>query len=123
MAGDLAFRRLRDSVDGVRSGEEVMRVREALGLSQRAASELLGGGPNAFNKYENGKASVSVPMNHLLTLLENDPKRLRELASGVAAAPSAKVAATKRATTKAKTRVSRKPAAERRRVSSERRAG
>ncbi len=59
---------------------EVAKARERLGLSQRKAGEILGGGARAFQKYESGKQAVSVPMSHLLTLLSNDPKRLRELA-------------------------------------------
>jgi HTH-type transcriptional regulator/antitoxin MqsA len=56
-----------------------VKVREALGLSQRKAGELLGGGPRAFQKYESGKQAVSVPMSHLLRLLARDPSRLKEL--------------------------------------------
>jgi HTH-type transcriptional regulator/antitoxin MqsA len=50
-----------------------------LGLSQRKASELLGGGPRAFQKYESGTQALSVAMSHLLRLLAKDPARLREL--------------------------------------------
>jgi len=53
----------------------------SVGLSQRKAGELLGGGPRAFQKYESGKQAVSVPMNNLLRLLSNDPSRLHEIES------------------------------------------
>jgi len=75
-----AFQQLKADVDNVMGPKEVARVRTELGLSQRKAGELLGGGPRAFQKYEAGNQVVSVPMSHLLTLLANDPKRLRELA-------------------------------------------
>jgi HTH-type transcriptional regulator/antitoxin MqsA len=64
---------------GVLGPREVVKVREALGLSQCKAGELLGGGPRAFQKYESGEQAVSVPMSHLLRLLAHDPARLKEL--------------------------------------------
>jgi HTH-type transcriptional regulator/antitoxin MqsA len=77
-----AYQALKASVDGVLGPREVTKVREALGLSQRSAGEMLGGGPRAFQKYEAGTQAVSVPMANLLRLLANDPGRLRELVSG-----------------------------------------
>jgi HTH-type transcriptional regulator/antitoxin MqsA len=74
-----AFLELKAVVDGVLGPQEVANAREKLGLSQRKAGEVLGGGPRAFQKYESGKQSVSTPMSHLLRLLENDPSRLAEL--------------------------------------------
>src|SRR5215211_4349032 len=79
LAHERAFQKFKAEVDGVLDPASVTRAREALGLSQRKASELLGGGPRAFQKYESGTQAVSVPMSHLLTLLENDPSRLKEL--------------------------------------------
>lgn len=78
-AHETAFQRLKAEVDGVLAPAEVARIRTALGLSQRRASELLGGGPRAFQKYEAGTQALSVAMSHLLRLLANDPSRLREL--------------------------------------------
>ena len=84
-ASERAFLELKAEVDGVLGPSEVAAVRAKIGLSQRKAGELLGGGPRAFQKYEAGAQAVSVAMSHLLTLLANDPKRLREL-PGVAKA-------------------------------------
>lgn len=67
------------TADGVLAPEEVKRIRKRLGLTQRQAGALLGGGPNAFQKYESGDSSVSQPMSNLLRLLANDPGRLNEL--------------------------------------------
>jgi HTH-type transcriptional regulator / antitoxin MqsA len=78
-ARERALLELKAEVDGVLGPDEVAAARERLGLSQRKAGELLGGGPRAFQKYEAGKQAVSVPMSRLLTLLANNPKRLREL--------------------------------------------
>jgi HTH-type transcriptional regulator/antitoxin MqsA len=80
LAHEQAFQELKAEVDQVLGPKEVAEVRRTLGLSQRRAGELLGGGPRAFQKYEAGKQAVSVPMSHLLRLLANDPARLRELA-------------------------------------------
>ena len=74
-----AFLELKAEVDGVLGPDEIAAARKAIGLSQRKAGELLGGGPRSFQKYEAGKQAASVPMSRLLTLLSNDPKRLREL--------------------------------------------
>ncbi len=78
-ASEKAFLELKAEVDGVLGPDEVAAARERLGLSQRKAGEILGGGPRAFQKYEAGKQAVSVPMSRLLTLLAKDPKRLQEL--------------------------------------------
>lgn len=83
-AHEQAFQELKAEVDQVLGPKEVAQVRRTLGLSQRRAGELLGGGPRAFQKYEAGKQAVSVPMSHLLRLLANDPSRLRELAPATA---------------------------------------
>ena len=78
-ARERAFLDLKAEVDGVLSPDEVAAIRSKLGLSQRAASELLGGGPRSFQKYEAGTQAVSVPMSNLLRLLAADPSRLEEL--------------------------------------------
>ncbi|HEU4580213.1 MAG TPA: type II toxin-antitoxin system MqsA family antitoxin [Polyangiaceae bacterium] len=109
-----AFLELKAEVDEVLSPAQVAAVRAKLGLSQRKAGELLGGGPRSFYKYESGKQAVSVPMSHLLTLLDHDVSRLQELrgaAEHVARAEpvlraqndSAPIAYTKRAAPPART--------------------
>lgn len=80
-AREAVFLELKAEVDGVLGPKQVAVVRARLKLSQRMAGKLLGGGPRAFQKYEAGTQAVSVPMSRLLTLLANDPKRLRELRS------------------------------------------
>ena len=79
VAHEKAFQQFKAEVDGVLGPAEVARIRAALGLSQRKASELLGGGPRAFQKYEAGTQALCVAMSHLLRLLAKDPSRLREL--------------------------------------------
>jgi len=77
----MARAKLKAEVDHVLDPAEVATIRKKLHLSQRKAGEVLGGGPRAFQKYEKGQQSVSTPMAHLLRLLANDPKRLKELAT------------------------------------------
>lgn len=79
VAHEKAFQQFKAELDGVLGPAEVAKARAALKLSQRQASELLGGGPRSFQKYEAGTQAVSVAMSHLLRLLENDPSRLVEL--------------------------------------------
>jgi HTH-type transcriptional regulator/antitoxin MqsA len=86
-ARELEFQKLKAEVDQVLAPGEVAAVRSRLGLSQRKAGELLGGGPRAFQKYEAGTQAVSAPMSHLLTLLANDPTRLDELRDVAKGAP------------------------------------
>jgi HTH-type transcriptional regulator/antitoxin MqsA len=76
-----AFLELKAEVDGLLSPDEVAAIRKRLRLSQRRAGDLLGGGPRAFQKYESGQVMVSAAMSNLLRLLDNDPRRIEELAS------------------------------------------
>ena len=80
-AADRAFQQLRARVDGLLLPEQVRAIRKRLGLSQRKAGELLGGGPRAFQKYERGLVTVSKPMSNLLRLLDADPSGLADLSS------------------------------------------
>jgi HTH-type transcriptional regulator/antitoxin MqsA len=74
-----ALQNLKAKSEEVLPPAKVAAIRERLGLSQRQAGELLGGGPRAFQKYEAGSQTPSVPMSHLLKLLARDPSRLKEL--------------------------------------------
>lgn len=107
-ARDKAFIAFRAEVDGVLAPAQVAKIRTRLGLSQRKASELLGGGPRAFQKYESGSQMPSVPMSHLLRLLDKHPSQLRELLPG---------APTKRSTPKRLESRARPPSAARRATS------
>ena len=95
-----AFVELRAEVDAVLLPEQVARVRERLGISQREAGRLLGGGARAFQKYESGKVPVSEPMKNLLILLRNDPSRLAELEKSNAPASRKKPLSSRRKSTR-----------------------
>ena len=76
---DRAFAGLRAGVEGVLAPAEIARIRKRLGLSQRRAGALLGGGARAFQRYEAGAVIVSRPMSNLLALLDRNPDLLAEL--------------------------------------------
>ena len=78
-ATEPAFVELKARVDGILTPAEVRRIRTKLKLSQRKASAILGGGPRAFQKYENGEVCISRAMSNLLRLLDTNPKLLLEL--------------------------------------------
>ena len=71
----------RREADGLLTGKQIRRLREHLGLRQRDASALFGGGANAFSKYERGEVIQSVAMDRLLRLVGRYPALLQELAS------------------------------------------
>ena len=73
------FLELKAKAEGLLMPEEIKAIRKKLHLSQAMAGEILGGGPRAFYKYENGLTLLSKPMNNQLTLLANDPARIDEL--------------------------------------------
>jgi HTH-type transcriptional regulator / antitoxin MqsA len=58
---------------------EVRRIRTALGVSQREAGRLIGGGPNAFQKYESGEVQTSRAVTTSLRLLERHPEELERM--------------------------------------------
>lgn len=78
MAGGRKAPRERDTAAAI-APEEVRAIRERLGLTQAEASELLGGGPRAFTKYEAGTVKPAAAVVTLLRLLEHDPATLRSL--------------------------------------------
>ena len=74
--------RVRDEhrrIDGLLNGQQIKAIRKRLGLSQAKAARLMGGGVNAFSKYERGEVTQSVAMNQLLLLLDAVPEALSTL--------------------------------------------
>ena len=76
---DAALKELRLEVENLLKPQEVKRIRKKIGLSQRDAGTILGGGPNAFQKYEQDTVTVSKPMSNLLRVLERHPEEVEEL--------------------------------------------
>ncbi len=61
------------------SPDEIRRIREKLRLSQVEAGELLGGGPRAFTKYENGAIKPAASVVSILRVLDANPGALATL--------------------------------------------
>ena len=77
--------RIRDEhrrIDGLLTGPQIKAIRRRLGLTQAEAARLMGGGDNAFSKYERGEVTQSVAMNQLLLVLAAVPGALEVLATG-----------------------------------------
>ena len=84
--------RIRDEhrrIDGLLTGRQIRAIRKRLGLSQAEAARLMGGGANAFSKYERGEVTQSVAMNQLLRVLDALPDALRVVAARTSIGPRA----------------------------------
>lgn len=57
----------------------IAKVRKKLALTQREASEIFGGGVNAFSRYEKGKSQPHPSTIKLLQVLDNHPELLQEI--------------------------------------------
>ena len=79
MVSDAALKELRLEVENLLKPQDVKRIRTKIGLTQREAGTILGGGPNAFQKYEQDTVTVSKPMSNLLRVLERHPEEVEEL--------------------------------------------
>lgn len=83
----------RRQADGLLTGREILALRKFLGLSQKEALEVFGGGANAFSKYERGEVTQSVAMDRLLRLVARYPLLLDDLRRHTCRADSTGVAA------------------------------
>ena len=59
----------------------IVSVRKKLRIDQRQASEIFGGGVNAFSRYENGKTKPPLALVKLLKVLDRHPDLLDEVRS------------------------------------------
>lgn len=79
LVSDRAVNLMKAREAGLMTPDEIRKVRKRLGLTQREAGRIIGGGPNAFQKYEAGDVVLSKPADTALRLLANNPERLSEL--------------------------------------------
>src|SRR5262245_46351558 len=82
---DAALKDLKIKAEKLLAPEEIKRIRRKLGLTQREAGEVIGGGPNAFQKYESGEVLLSKGMSNFLRVLEKHPEEVSELKEQAAA--------------------------------------
>lgn len=73
-----AIKRIATEIDAVEAAE-LARIRKKLKLTQQEAARLTGGGPNAFSRYERGKAKPLPAVTNLFRLLDHHPELLEEL--------------------------------------------
>lgn len=73
---DAALRDLKIKVEKLLPPDEIQRIRKKLALTQREAGEFIGGGPNAFQKYESGDVLLSKGMSNFLRVLEKHPEEV-----------------------------------------------
>jgi HTH-type transcriptional regulator/antitoxin MqsA len=76
---DAALKELKIQVENLLRPQDVKRIREGFGLTQREAGTLIGGGPNAFQKYEQGTVTVSRGISNFLRVLERHPEEIEKL--------------------------------------------
>jgi HTH-type transcriptional regulator/antitoxin MqsA len=76
---DQNLNRLKAQAEGLLLPEEIRRIRKSLRLTQADASAVLGGGPNAFHRYESGTGLPSQAISNLLRLLAADARGLEVL--------------------------------------------
>jgi len=76
---DAALKQLKIEADKLLAPADVKRIRTKIGLTQQQAGAIIGGGPNAFQKYESGEVTVSKGISNLLRVLERHPEEVEEL--------------------------------------------
>jgi HTH-type transcriptional regulator/antitoxin MqsA len=72
-----AIRRIAAEID-TQEAAELARIRKKLKLTQLEAARITGGGPNAFSRYERGKARPLPAVTNLFRLLDRHPELLDE---------------------------------------------
>jgi len=73
-----AINQLAKEVDA-KEAAELARIRKKLKLTQQQAALPTGGGPNAFSRYERGKAKPLRSVTNLFKLLDKHPELLDEI--------------------------------------------
>tara|TARA_R110002167_G_scaffold315731_1_gene521286 strand:+ start:911 stop:1231 length:321 start_codon:yes stop_codon:yes gene_type:complete len=66
-------------IDGILTPSEVKHIREkVLRFNRKKASEIFGGGVNAFSRYERGEVGVTKLLSLTLAYLKNHPESIDE---------------------------------------------
>ena len=73
-----AIKRIAANVDA-QEAVELARIRKKLKLTQKEVARITGGGPNAFSRYETGKARRLPAVTNLFRILDRHPELLNEL--------------------------------------------
>lgn len=60
----------RSRVDGLLEPSQIQKIRKTLGLTQKDAADVFGGGHNAFSRYERGEIPPPKSLSLLLSVLD-----------------------------------------------------
>lgn len=63
-------------IDGLLTSSEIIKIRKALGFTQQAFGDILGGGPKAFAKYESCVLTQSKAMDNLIRMVDAIPENI-----------------------------------------------
>ena len=66
-------------LDGRLTSDDILRIRKKLGLTQKEAGDLIGGGPNAFSRYETGKSYPAKGTENFLRVLDSHPELVQQI--------------------------------------------
>lgn len=69
----------RARVDGLLGPQEIKKIRRMIGLNQKEAGEVFGGGKNAFSRYEQGELSPPKAVSLLLSIIGKHPELKKEV--------------------------------------------
>jgi len=75
-----AMQAFKKEVDGLLTGAEIYATREYLGINQKQAANIFGGGKVAFSKYENDDVNQSDAMDRLIRVAKAVPAAFKWLA-------------------------------------------
>lgn len=76
---DQEFISLKRKFENLLTPNEIREIRILIKLTQDEAGKILGGGPKAFAKYENGKIPQTKAMDNLLRILKDHPFAIKSL--------------------------------------------
>jgi len=79
LASAVEMQTAKAKIDSLLPPLAIKAIRLKLGLTQKEASEIFGGGINAFSRYENGVNPPSRPLSLLLIALESDTSAFEEI--------------------------------------------
>jgi len=66
-------------IDGRLTPREIKKLRKAIGWTQKQAGAILGGGHNAFSRYENGELEPPKSVNLVLSLLSKNKELIKDI--------------------------------------------
>ena len=66
-------------VDHILGPKQVKEIRKTLKRSQKQLADLLGGGPNAFSRYERGVTAVPKSVSVALKFMAKHPEEIEEI--------------------------------------------